>query len=207
MRPLLMSLFMIVSFESVFCQTKAITEIGDEVVLYEDGTWKYISAPIETEILVNPLEFNKPESSTFLVKSKIAKFGVWISPKVWPFTKSEEGESTEYEFQMRKQDLFAMAVVEDVEMPLKTLRTVAIENAMSAAPDLVVVNEEYRKVNNIRLLHMEMDGSIQGIKFKYYGYYYSGEEGTIQLIAYSYGKTAEKYITIMEELINGLTIL
>ena len=52
-------------------QTKAITDTGDEVILYSDGTWKYANAEKQTitEIKTNPNVFEKGSEASFLLKS------------------------------------------------------------------------------------------------------------------------------------------
>jgi sulfur transfer complex TusBCD TusB component (DsrH family) len=50
-------------------QTKAVTENGDEVLLYDDGTWKSIDDnPTEEFIKTNPAVFTKDKRSSFLLK-------------------------------------------------------------------------------------------------------------------------------------------
>ena len=44
---------------------------------------------------------------------------------------------------------------------------------------------------------------MQGIKFSYYGYYYSGEEGTVQFITYTAQNMLEDYRNDCETLLNG----
>jgi hypothetical protein len=51
-----------------------------------------------------------------------------------------------------------------------------------------------------------MNGSIDGIKFTYLGYYYSSEGGTIQFISYTTQSLLEEYKNDMFGLLNGFTI-
>ena len=53
---------------------------------------------------------------------------------------------------------------------------------------------------------MELKGLIQGIRFVYYGYYYTGKDETIQLITYTYQSEFEEYKTELEKMLNGLVI-
>ena len=53
---------------------------------------------------------------------------------------------------MKEKDLYGMAIVEAFEIPLETLRNLALENGKSVAPDLKVVEEEYRIVNGNKVL-------------------------------------------------------
>jgi hypothetical protein len=97
-----------------------------------------------------------------------------------------------------------MFITEKIEIPLTELKNIALGNAKAAAPDIKLIKEEYRMVNGIKMLHLQMDGTIQGIKFTYLGYYYSNESGTVQLLTYSSQKLMKENSGLCEELLNGL---
>lgn len=94
-----------------------------------------------------------------------------------------------------------------MEIPIVTLKQVAFENAREVAPDIKIVNEEYRFVNGIMVYMMQMNGSIQGMRVTYCGYYYSNSNGTIQLITYTAANLFDDYKDQVEELLNGLVEL
>ncbi|HYW96624.1 MAG TPA: hypothetical protein VE870_13605 [Bacteroidales bacterium] len=187
-------------------QMKAVTENGDQVILYDSGTWEYEDKSVdpEVEIPVNTAEFKKGASSSFLLNSTKNRTGIWLDPKKWTFKKAGSNAAAEYEFQLRDGDLYAMIVNEKVEIPLHNLREIALTNARSVASDVQIVNEEYRNVNGLKVLQMRITGVIQGMKFTYFGYYYSGKSGTCQFITYTYGSLFSEYMSTSEELLNGL---
>ena len=186
-------------------QIKGLTESGDEVILYADNTWKYVNDSINTntEIETNNFQFKKPKVSSFLVKSKKFKVGVHINPKKWSFEKNGISDAAEFSFQMKNEDLYAMIITEKIELSLINLKGIAIQNAKEAAPDIQIDKEEYRYVNGIKLLMIQMSGTTQGVKFKYYSYYYSSEKGVVQLITYSSLNQFETYKKEMEDFLNG----
>jgi hypothetical protein len=49
---------------------------------------------------------------------------------------------------------------------------------------------------------MEMLGTIQGVKFKYLGYYYSDDSGSTQYLTYTGANLVEKYQTDIENFLN-----
>lgn len=192
----------------VQAQKSAVTETGESVILYDDGTWKLAEASDEAvEIPVNPKKFVKGENSTFLLKSNKLSVGFWLNAKKWSFKKAENNEDAEYELQLRNGDLYGMIICEKVEIPLETLKTIALENGKSAAPDLHVAHQEYREVNGLKVLLMQMNGTMQGIKFSFYGYYFSGPNGSIQFLTYTSQNLLEDYKATCEELLNGLVEL
>lgn len=203
---IIITLLFISNFE-LSAQINAITDSGDQVYLFDDGTWRYVDNELnlETEIPVNETPFQKSESQSFLVKSSKVGVGIWIDPKVWSFTKQSSNPDVEYEFQMRDEDLYGMYITEKLQIPIESLKRVAYDNAAAAAPDVTIVDEEYRTVNGAQLLKMRMEGTIDGIKFAYLGYYYSNETGTVQLVLYTGANLMDVYENDAIDFLNGLS--
>lgn len=206
MRFFLAALTFLIAFPA-FSQIKAITETGDEVLLHEDGTWVYLSPPEESVIESNERSYEKPDNASFLVKSKITGTGIWLDPKEWTFNKAGENEDAEYFFEKKGEDLFGMLISERTEIPLETMRVIAFENAKSAAPDIIIEKQEFRIVNGLKVLLLQMTGTIQGIRFTYYSYYYSDKAGTTQFITYTSENLFKDYRKQMEEMLNGFVLL
>lgn len=205
MKKLCLSLFFISTITVISAQEKAVTETGAEVVLYADGTWSYLDSETGAkEIPVNKKAFKKSKNASFLLKSSRVNLGFWLDPKKWSFKKAANNEDAEYELQLRDGDLYGMIITEKVEIPLEALKDIAIENGRAVAPDLKIVKEEYRTVNGAKVLLIQMNGTTQGIKFSYYGYYYSNSNGTIQFVTYTSQNLLDTYVNDCEELLNGI---
>ena len=191
--------------EKLYSQTNAITEFGDNIILYDNGTWEFKEIRSLSETRKNPKTFNKPNASSFLLKSKKANIGIWLNNKKWGFEKATNNVDAEYEFNFKNGDVYAMAIIEEVEIPLETLSSIALETLIEASPNARIINKEYRNVNGLEVLFMRMDGTIEGIDFSYFGYYFSNKSGTIQLITYSSKNVIDKYKNQCEEFLNGIT--
>ncbi len=193
-------------FQIITAQIKATTENGDEVILNSNGTWNYANAEnVEYEAIKdNPARFSKPRNASFLLKSSKIKMGVYLDSKKWSYEKAENNASAEYEFQLKGEDLYGMLICEKIEIPLDVLRGIALGNAKKVSSDIKIIKQEYRKVNNMKMLMLQMNGTLQGIEFSYNGYYYSNKNGTVQFITYTSQKLVESYNTEIEELLNGL---
>jgi hypothetical protein len=190
-------------------QIRAVTGNGDEVILYNNGTWKYANKldSVKKEIPLNPKKFLKNIGSTFEVKSNaISSVSVFINPKTWSFEKVEGGQASEYKFLLREKSAYGMMISEKISIPLETLKNIALQNAKKAAPDARLAKEEYRIVNGVKVLFMQMDGTIQGVTFSYYGYYYSSKSGSLQLITYTSQDLFASYQSEFEIFLNGLVI-
>ena len=96
----------------------------------------------------------------------------------------------------------------DGALPLspRTPREIALENAKAAAPDVKVLFEETRNINKKDVLCMKFNGTVRGIPLTYYGYYYGGKQGAIQLLSFTGTDLFEKYEKDMTDLLNGLEI-
>ncbi len=205
MKKIILVLISLLAVSLSQAQIKAITETGEEVILYNDGTWKYQNEDVtlEKEIPTNSNIFEKDKASTFLLKSKKLNTGIYINPKKWSFKKATNNPEAEYEFQLKDGDLYGMVITEKVEIPLETLKSIALENGKAVAPDLKIIKEEYRIVNGLKVLLLHMNGTMQGIKFSYYGYYFSNANGTVQLITYTSQNLLDSYKSESEKLLNG----
>lgn len=190
-------------------QIVAVTETGDEVILYTDGTWKYMNGEPEEEIEIprSNKVYKKSKDATFQLKSKKVELGFWIDPKQWSFKKASSNEDAEYTLNMKGGDVYGMIITEKLTFPIESLKEIVVMNGKSVAPDFHITFQEFRKVNGIEVLCMELEGTTQGISFKYMGYYYSGDEGTVQFVTYSSIDEMNAHKKEVEEFLNGLVNL
>jgi hypothetical protein len=199
---LLMSIFS-------FAQQRAVTDQGEQVVLYNDGTWVYVEKDSirRDEVAINQLPFSKSKKASFLLKSKRIDIGCWIDPKVWKFRTSQSHEAAEFEIDHVDGSMYALIITEKLDVPTESLGNLAIQNALAAAPDLKVTTKEYRNVNGIKVLMMRMTGTIEDMRFSYFGYYYAADGGATQFLAYASEEFMEENLTEVEDLLNGFVTL
>jgi len=207
MRYLFPAIFLCFLTTSVSGQIKAVTETGDEVILNQDGTWKSATSvtPSYDTRLDTPV-FNKDKNATFLLKGTKINYGIWLDPKKWSFkSKKDENSATEYVLTLKKESAYCIVIPEAIQLSLELVEAAAITNGKSAAPDIHIVREETRKINNNIVKNLELRGTIDGTKFVYFGYYYTGPLGTVQVLCYTSESLFPKYKAEMEELLNGFT--
>lgn len=208
MRFLLLSYFLLLSLSS-FAQIMAITDTGDKVVLYSDGKWAYAERDSirAVEIPTNEKPFKKGMDADFLLKSKRTDTGFWLDPKAWTFTTPEEGAASEYELDHKNGSLYALVITEHLDLSLTALGNIALDNAREAAPDIKVTDKEYRNVNGKNVLMMRMVGTIQDIRFSYFGYYYTANGISVQYLVYSSEDFMNDNLSTVEDLLNGFVDL
>jgi hypothetical protein len=208
-KKVIILIFNLILAQFVLAQQKAVTEKGEEVILLQDGTWKYVQENnnLDNEIKTNTSKFKKNDEATFLLKSNKVKIGFWLNSKIWSFKKATNNSEAEYELQLKDGDLYGMVISEKIQIPIETLKSIAIKNASEVAPDVKIMKEEYRIVNGIKVLLLQMNGTMQGISFSYLGYYYSNNSGTVQFVTYTSSNLLESYLPKIESLLNGIVEL
>ena len=187
---------------------RAVTDEGDIVILNENGTWSYENP--ETikvyEIRLNNNIFKKSPDSTFSIKSTKNKSMFWIDPKKWSFTKGTDADDEEYTFTLKGQDLYGLVITEKVEIPLENWPNIALQNAKKVAPNMKIVNQEYRIVNRNKVLYLKMEGTIEGTRITFLGYYFSDSSGSTQYLAYTGSNLVAQYKTELNNFLNGFSI-
>lgn len=194
---------------TVQAQIQAITNTGETVTLHENGTWEYTNKTNRSkETLVNSNKFTKHPNASFQVKSKRTNYAVFIDPTKWKFEKKSDNvnEEAEYAFNLNDGSVYAMMVTEKVGLSFELLKKAALVNASKVAPDARIVEEEYRTVNGTKMLMLQLKGTLEGLAFTYFGYYVTGDTGTVQLITFTTSKLFDEHKKEMETFLNGLSL-
>ncbi|MBV2223603.1 MAG: hypothetical protein KUL74_01970 [Cloacibacterium sp.] len=137
MKKLIISALILLSYQAE-AQIKAVTDEGKEVVLFDNGTWKFANdsdaKALET-ITTNETPFTKDKTSTFLYRSKKVNAGVYVNPKIWKFTDAFKTPVLEYAFiNNLNSNLFRIFTSETVEVgTLKNLKELLVTTTQSRA--------------------------------------------------------------------------
>ncbi|MEJ2245370.1 MAG: hypothetical protein P8Y80_04660 [Acidobacteriota bacterium] len=172
-----------------------------ETVTYSPKMLRYCS------VHPNNVEFERSENASFLLKSTVFNVGFYLDPKKWTFTKDVDNPDAEYELECKGKDIYAMIITEKFVIPLEVFPEIALETAREVAPDAQISRAEYRTVNSHKILMMQVVGTMRGIKFTYYGYYFSNSNGSVQFICFTGQNLLEDYRTDIEEVLNGFVEL
>lgn len=216
MKNIILILLFTSFINAAICQINALTDNGKEVLLFGNGTWKYkndttIDLNINTDVdtlKTNPINFHKETNAVFLVKSNVFNIGTYINPQKWIFKPREENQTNpEYSFRSKDENGYAILITEKIHIPLKNLRDIALINAQKSNPDARIVKEEYRTINNVKVLCLELKSTVHGIAFTYLGYYYTNQHGTCQFVAYTFDSLYDETKNELEDLLNGFTVL
>jgi hypothetical protein len=205
MKYLIGSILLLLPF-SLFSQIYGTTDEGRRIQLNEDGTWKYLEQDTSLRVIpTNPTPFLKSSSAIAQIKSAENSIVINYNPVKWKVSRNKNNDDSEFEFSHVKGNAYAMVITEKVEIPLESLLNIAFETLVANAPDSKIDKSEFRTVNGVKMLHAEMSGTLQGIKFVYYSYYYSDEAGTSQIVCYTAKNLLKDYRSDFDEFLNGLT--
>lgn len=176
---------------------------GTKVWLNADHTWVEAADKPATGSAASVQTRTKPGSAT--ATTPILKMGsLSYDPAKWiPKQGQTAGRLT---LAHTSGDGYALVIAERIPMEEDALVNMALTNAQNAAPDAHFVADEKRVVNGIPLRCLQIAGTIQGISFRYFGYYYTGAAGTIQLITYTSSNLFEEYQPDFEDLLDGLVL-
>lgn len=180
---------------------EATTADGRKVVLDPDGSWKFKE---NSEATKQGTGYTKSTGAKAVLKSKRGFLEIWYKSEKW--SPKDGDDTTEFRLTHKDGDVYALAVVEWIAVPLSTLRKIALDNTKRAAPDAKIVFEEEREVNGVKLLAMQIEATVQEIQFTYFDYFWSGKAGTIQVLTYTSRNLFPQVKQDMEELLNGVVI-
>ncbi|MGG5209902.1 hypothetical protein ACQWU4_13285 [Chryseobacterium sp. MIQD13] len=209
MNKIILSAFIIFSF-SVRAQTKAMTEDGKEVVLFDNKTWKFVNESDEKTletITTNEGLFEKSKESTFLVRSKNIDAGFYYNPKSWRIVKAPGATAfVEYAFNNNSNSsIYALFGSEILPVQsLKNLKDILIPAIQRNADYFRLKNSEYRTINGIKVLHIEYSANVKGLDFEYIANLYLNGEGYSSISTYTYANQFEANKKEMENFANGL---
>ena len=147
----------------------------------------------------------EPATAKVFVKARKGPFGVWIDPQKWTQDSSEE-DPIKITFNHKNGEAYAMVISERVSVPMESIKKMAVANAKKAAPDVKIASEEKRVVKGKELLCLKLTATFQGIPVIYYGYYYGGSEGSLQVVTYTASNLFDEFKQDFDDFLNGTQI-
>lgn len=180
---------------------KATTQDGRTVLLHPDGAWKDAVEPKSASRLA------RPPGATLLLAGKQIPYGIWIDPHTWSPPDNKRNAAAEYEFIHVKGDGQAMVIPNANSVQSGAWKQIVLENARRVAPDARITREEKTIVNGAEVTVLQTTGTAPAGPFVYYGYYYAGKQGAIQVITYTRPDLLEQYLSDFTRFLNGFVLL
>ncbi len=166
-----------------------------------------------TEFL-NGLEISDQELPPAPVSTELSNSGslvfddghmsVRYDPAKWRTMPS--GSSGRFNLLHAKGDGYATVIVERIPVSLDALPDIALLNARKLDPDAAITFREKRNVNGVDVWFLKMEATAKGAPLTYYGYYYSCDAGTVQVLAFTGRRLIAEYDPDFLQLLNGLHV-
>ncbi|SHO64231.1 hypothetical protein [Algoriphagus zhangzhouensis] len=202
-------------------QIKAVTEHGDTIYVYNNGTWSYElldqNSPVspmaflDQELQIEPIStpFFTPQQSKKIISNQWDLFDVYYDESSWKrLPAGELNEDAEFALQARQKDIWAIIISEETPIEKETLLKIA-KNTMkdNTGSEILDVKTESRTVNGKEVLRGAFKASISGITFIFDSYYYSDERGSVQFTTWSSETLWKKNESLIMDLLNGFVVL
>jgi len=187
-------------------QVTAVTEEGRAVLLFSDGTWRYLNDSVKVSTLALP-HYTVPGSSTSRVKGKETPYALWYNADKWNLLPDTVYGNSEYAFEFHNGELIAMMITERMQVPLSRIKEAAIASFKKEGSEGRISEEQKIVVNNTEGLLLKIDALVDGIPVSYLNGYFSTHEGTFQLITYTAYNLFDSHRNDMIGLISGFVLI
>lgn len=100
----------------------------------------------------------------------------------------------------------ALVISEPIAVPLASVEDVALANAQSVDPRARVIFRNRNWVKGVASSFLKIEATVGTIPMVYWGYFYVGEGGTVQVFTYTEKSQLPKYELGFMDFLNGLTV-
>ncbi|MCA6075037.1 hypothetical protein [Fulvivirga sedimenti] len=209
---------LILLMQEVNSQIKAVTEKGDTIYVYDNGTWSFElldELPDDSDelnflsdVLVPDTiaqHFLVPGNATKEVSDARGMFTIRYDENKWrrvpPATLNEEAD---FAFQAKETDIWSIVIAEEITISPDKLFLIA-KNTMKEriGYEPKVIKTEVRTVNGSEVVRGVLLAEFSGITFIFDTYYFSNDLGSVQFTTYTSDKIWERNEDLILELLNG----
>jgi hypothetical protein len=103
-------------------------------------------------------------------------------------------------------DGHAVVIAERIAVPLDAIEDVALANAQAVDPSAKVVFRHKRRVNGVVLYFLKIEANVDTVPMVYSGYFYAGENGTVQVVTYTAKSLLPEYEKEFMDFLNGFVV-
>jgi hypothetical protein len=182
---------------------KALTQDGRVVILQPNGTWRFAEDPKGP----NTLGQTRPPGATVLLAGRQVPYGIWFDPSRWRLADAKQNQVAELEFLHASGQAGALVIAETTRIPPENWKQIVLNNARREAADARITREDKKTINGAQVTILQSEGTGSLGPFVYYGYYYSGPRGAVQVVAYTYAGAFEQYRAEFTALLDGFVVL
>jgi len=103
-------------------------------------------------------------------------------------------------------DAHVLVIAERIAVPRGSVEDVALENAQSVDPNAKIVSRPQRRINGVDVRFLKIEAEVNGVPMVYWGCFYSGEYGTVQIVTYTAKALLPEYEKEFMDFLNGFMV-
>lgn len=213
-------LFLTVAFQTS-AQIWAVTEKGDTIYVFSNGTWSfdedeqlnedkslldYLNTKISLDTISGTFEANS--TSKKRITSQYDFFDFVYDGKKWKrVPPAQLNEDAEFAFQSKDKDIYMAIIAEEIELGMENIYKIALNNIKeNLGIDPKIMKSEVRNINGFDVIRGVINLNLNGLDFIFDSYYYSDERGTVQLTTWTASNLHEKYEKEILNMLNGFLV-
>jgi S1-C subfamily serine protease len=116
------------------------------------------------------------------------------------------GDKADAQFRHQNGEAFFRIIAERTQMTFEGLEAQVVANARTADPQARIARKGWRTVNGERVMVLEIEATVTGIPIVYYGHYYTGTIGTIQIVGWTSRNLLDEHRVLFDGVASGLQI-
>jgi hypothetical protein len=152
-------------------------------------------------------KFSKAPNATRSYEGKRRTFALFLTPDTWVKKDPPSNPHAEVQFVHKDGEAHAFVVAERTTIPLRTLKSLTIDEMKTIDKEAKVLREERRIVNDSEVLSLTVRLTIEGVPFVSHGYYYSGPQGSIQIVTVTPEQLFNEYEPALDAFLNGFEVI
>lgn len=203
---------------SLAAQQRAVTESGDTIFIYDNGTWSfeleddieqevlddaYLDISLKIDTILTPFVFDPKVNKEVIPKSGQFKFK--YDNEAWKrVPPADLNDDAEFAFQNRSIDIWAIIIAEQTEISIENIFKIA-KNTMeeNTGEKAEIKQVQYLTVNDTKVLRGTLETTFSGISFIFDTLYYSDEKGTTQFTTWTSQSIWENNESLIFEFLSG----
>lgn len=218
---LFLVLFLVNWSLTIDAQILAVTERGDTIYVFKDGTWSYTEEDytmnmqntlnyLDAELEIDTIQtkFVVGEESDKELQSKIEAYKIRYNSEEWNQVPAGKiNPEAEFALVTKDQQIYCMVLIEEITIGTENILKIAMNNAKErAGAEVELLKTESRNVNGVDMLYARYNVDINGMKLIFNSYFHSDEDGTVQFTTWTGPKIYAKSKARIDDLLNGLIV-
>ena len=206
MKKFLLPAFTLLFISQAMAQITAVTEEGKAVILFGNGTWRYLNDSLWISN-TGVQYFSTPQNSTHLLTGNDPAYEIRYNAEKWKLLPDTLYKNADFSLENNDGEVIAMVITEKMQVPLQKIKEAALDNFKKTGTEFKITEEQKLNVNGTEGLLLKIDALVDGMPFSYLNGYFSTHQGTYQLITFTAYNLFDQYRNDMMDLICGFPLV